>query len=136
MFGGRCPSLAPRGFNVVGPDRRGFAAGARFRPRNTATLLVLRALFWGIKIIPMGLALKCTDCGAASVSAMFYRGPEAHVCRVCRGPLELADPTRDRRVGGDRRNRGGGVQGWAEWRSGEERRWGLSTPGTLSRTAA
>jgi hypothetical protein len=69
---------------------------------------------------------------------MFYRGVEAHICRVCRAPLELADPTRDRRAGGDRRarTRGNGVQGWAEWRSGEERRWDWPTPGTLSRTAA
>jgi hypothetical protein len=59
----------------------------------------------------------------ASISALFYRGPDSHVCRVCGAPFELADPERDRRNGGDRR-RGNGIKGWAEWRSGEERRRG------------
>jgi hypothetical protein len=87
----------------------------------------------------VGLALKCTRCDAVSVSAMFYRGSDAHICRICRAPLELADPARDRRrAGADRRAavRPKPVEDWAEWRSGEERRRGWSTPGTLSRTAA
>jgi hypothetical protein len=44
------------------------------------------------------------------------------VCRICGAGYELADPARDRRAGGDRRRRGNGSHGWAEWRSGEERR--------------
>ena len=84
----------------------------------------------------MGLALKCTRCGLASVSAMFYRGPDAHICRTCRAPFELADPARDRRAGDDRRTRGKPSHAWAEWRSGEERRRDAPRPGTLSRTAA
>jgi len=40
------------------------------------------------------------------------RGVEAHICRVCRAPLELADPTRDRRVRRrpPRRTRGNGCR--------------------------
>jgi hypothetical protein len=72
----------------------------------------------------MGVALRCTRCGAASVSALFYRGPEAHVCRICNALFELADPGRERRSGGDRRGRGNGIHGWAEWRSGVDRRQG------------
>jgi hypothetical protein len=70
----------------------------------------------------MGVALKCTRCGAASISSLFYRGPEAHVCRTCSAPLELLDPARDRRSGVDRRAHAGDPDGWADWRSGEERR--------------
>ena len=69
----------------------------------------------------MGVALTCTGCGAAAVSSLFYRGPEAHACRFCSAPFELADPARDRREGGDRRLGGDDFER-AEWRSGEERR--------------
>ncbi|MFL5893545.1 MAG: hypothetical protein ACJ76Z_00365 [Thermoleophilaceae bacterium] len=69
----------------------------------------------------MGVALKCTRCGATSVSSLFYLGPDAHVCRVCNAPFELADPRRDRRDGGDRRDRQPGRHR-AEWRNGEDRR--------------
>lgn len=74
----------------------------------------------------MGLALKCTGCGAASVSSLFWMGREAHVCRVCGAPFELADPLRDRRSGADRRADERNADEWAEWRSGEERRRSLS----------
>lgn len=69
----------------------------------------------------MGVALKCTHCGAASVSSLFYRGPEAHICRTCGAPFELANPAHDRRSGDDRRD-SAEERAWAEWRSGEERR--------------
>jgi hypothetical protein len=70
----------------------------------------------------VGVALRCTRCGATSVSSLFYLGTDAHVCRICNAPFELADPGRDRRRGRDRRTRGNGVDGWAEWRSGADRR--------------
>jgi hypothetical protein len=69
----------------------------------------------------VGVALNCTQCGAASVSSLFYRGPETHVCQVCGGDLSLMDPARDRRRGADRRQSHDDVR-WVEWRSGEERR--------------
>jgi hypothetical protein len=74
----------------------------------------------------MGLALKCTGCGHGSVSALFYRGAESHVCRVCGAPFELADASRDRRSGHDRRADEENAREWEEWRSGEERRRSLS----------
>jgi len=69
----------------------------------------------------VAVALKCTRCGAASVSSLFYKGPDAHVCRSCGAPFALADPGRDRRTGRERRDarRGGRV---AEWRTGIDRR--------------
>jgi hypothetical protein len=70
----------------------------------------------------MGVALTCTECGAASVSSLFYLGPDAHVCRLCSAPFELADPARDRRSGDDRRSASDDDEAWAEWRSGEDRR--------------
>jgi hypothetical protein len=69
----------------------------------------------------VGLALKCTSCGLGSVSSLFYRGPEAHVCSSCGARFELADPARDRRSGRDRRAREEAAA-WADWRSGEDRR--------------
>jgi hypothetical protein len=56
-----------------------------------------------------------------SVSALFYKGPDAHVCRVCHAPFTLADPERDRRDGRDRRRREA-LHDWADWRSGLDRR--------------
>jgi hypothetical protein len=76
--------------------------------------------------IDVGLALRCTNCRAASVSALFYLGPDAHVCRHCGAPFELADPRHDRRSGPDRRADDRHVEEWEEWRSGEERRRALS----------
>jgi hypothetical protein len=70
----------------------------------------------------VGVALKCTRCGAASVSSLFYLGPDAHVCRVCNAPFELADPQRDRRDGAERRRKRPGARRAAEWRSGADRR--------------
>jgi hypothetical protein len=73
----------------------------------------------------VSVALKCTRCGAASVSSLFYRGPDAHVCRMCEAPFELADPTRERRMGLDRRAANARGE-WADWRSGIERRRGVT----------
>jgi hypothetical protein len=75
----------------------------------------------GAYVCFVGVALKCTRCGAESVSSLFYRGQDAHLCRFCHSPFELADQRRDRRAGDDRRQ-GNGRHGWAEWRSGDERR--------------
>jgi hypothetical protein len=74
----------------------------------------------------VGVVLKCRGCGAASVSSLFYLGPDAHVCRVCGEPFELANPTQDRRSGDERRADDANAADWAEWRSGEERRRALS----------
>ena len=74
----------------------------------------------------MGIALKCTNCSATSVSSIFYLGAEAHVCRRCGAPFELADSRHDRRSGADRRADERHAEEWAEWRSGEERRRALS----------
>ena len=70
----------------------------------------------------VGLALKCTNCGTASVSAIFYLGPDAHVCRACGAPFELADPAHDRRVSGERRLEEDDSFGPQDWRSGFDRR--------------
>jgi hypothetical protein len=70
----------------------------------------------------VGLALKCTNCAAASVSSLFYLGADAHVCRSCGAPFELADPALDRRSRGERRAPDDEDSAWAEWRSGEDRR--------------
>jgi hypothetical protein len=70
----------------------------------------------------VGVALRCTNCGAASVSSLFWLGHGAHVCRACSAPFELADPRRDRRSGADRRADERNAEDWQEWRSGEERR--------------
>ena len=74
----------------------------------------------------MGIALKCTNCGTAGVSSLFYLGPDAHVCKVCSAPFELADPGRDRRSGSDRRADEENAREWEEWRVGEERRRALT----------
>jgi hypothetical protein len=58
------------------------------------------------------------------VSSLFYIGPDAHVCRICSAPFELADPALDRRTGGERRAlRDDSFRG-ADWRSGFDRRFG------------
>jgi hypothetical protein len=74
----------------------------------------------------MGVALTCTNCNAAAVSALFYLGPDAHVCRSCGAAFELADPRHDRRTGADRRADERNAREWAEWRTGEDRRRSLS----------
>jgi hypothetical protein len=71
----------------------------------------------------VGVALRCTNCGTASVSSLFYLGPEVHVCTVCNAPFELADPGRDRRSGAERRARERNTLQRADWRSGEDRRF-------------
>jgi hypothetical protein len=70
----------------------------------------------------MGIALTCTNCSAASVSCLFYLGPDAHVCRCCGAPFELADPAHDRRAGRDRRAVEDDLFGPVDWRSGFDRR--------------
>jgi hypothetical protein len=70
----------------------------------------------------VGIVLRCTNCSAASLSSLFYLGPDAHVCRSCGAPFELADPAHDRRAGGDRRARDDDDFSDAEWRSGFDRR--------------
>jgi hypothetical protein len=56
---------------------------------------------------------------------------------MCGAAYQLADPARDRRTGVDRRRRGNGSDGWAEWRSGEDRRQDAPrTAGTARRTRA
>jgi hypothetical protein len=74
----------------------------------------------------VGLALRCTNCNAAAVSALFWRGLDEHVCKSCGAPFELADPRLDRRSGHDRRADDQHRAEWEEWRSGEERRRSLS----------
>ena len=74
----------------------------------------------------MGIALRCTNCSATSVSSLFYRGGGAHVCARCGAPFELANPAHDRRSGSDRRADDRHAAEWEEWRSGEERRRALS----------
>jgi hypothetical protein len=74
----------------------------------------------------VGLALRCTNCGTTGVSSLFYLGTEAHVCKVCSAPFELADERNDRRSGSDRRADEPDAREWEEWRSGEERRRALS----------
>src|SRR4051794_35568882 len=69
----------------------------------------------------VGVAIKCTQCGATSVSSLFYLGPDAHVCRICSAPFDLIAPARARRQGLDRRS-GNSDADWAEWRSGDDRR--------------
>ena len=56
------------------------------------------------------------------MSSLFYLGPDAHVCRHCGEPFELANQVQDRRSGSDRRADERNAREWAEWRSGEERR--------------
>ena len=71
----------------------------------------------------MGLVLNCTNCNAASISSLFYLGPDAHVCRACGSPFELADPRHDRRSGIERRAADDDDSfGVADWRSGFDRR--------------
>ena len=70
----------------------------------------------------MGLALRCTNCNTASVSALFYLGPDAHVCRSCGAPFELLDPAHDRRLMHERRADVDDTFGANDWRSGFDRR--------------
>jgi hypothetical protein len=60
------------------------------------------------------------------VSSLFWRGAEAHVCKACGSPFELANPEHDRRSGRDRRIDEENAREWEEWRSGEERRRSLT----------
>jgi hypothetical protein len=55
------------------------------------------------------------------MSSLFYLGPDAHVCRSCGAPFELADPAQDRRSGYERRSLAD-ERTEAEWRSGVDRR--------------
>jgi hypothetical protein len=60
------------------------------------------------------------------VSSFFYRGAEAHVCRSCGAPFELADPRHERRGGRDRRVNDDDSFADADWRSGFDRRMGTA----------
>lgn len=70
----------------------------------------------------MGVRLICKKCGHISASALFYRGPDEHNCKVCGGELDLVDPSQDRRQGGDRRTDEAGVNRDTDWRDGDDRR--------------
>jgi len=72
----------------------------------------------------VGIALRCTNCSSTSISSLFYLAPDAHVCRMCGAPFELADPAHDRRAGLDRRRFDDDPFGPADWRSGDDRRNG------------
>jgi hypothetical protein len=96
----------------------GFGPAAEFRVHAQ----VLHTAVWEHPV-PVGLALRCTNCGAASVSSLFYLGPDAHVCRSCGAPFELADPAHDRRLGIDRRRYADDdAFAASDWRSGFDRR--------------
>jgi hypothetical protein len=58
------------------------------------------------------------------VSSLFYTAPDVHVCRMCGAPFELADPAHDRRAGSDRRAIDEDAFGSADWRCGDDRRYG------------
>jgi len=98
------------------------AAGEILAAEHRSVRRVLAAGEMGENPFPVSLALKCTNCHAASVSSLFYRGSGGHVCRSCGAPFELADPRHDRRSGHDRRADERNAAEWEEWRSGEERR--------------
>lgn len=121
-------------------DRCATGAALHWRHPDTAPVVPLTSFATtptGDMSQDVALALTCTRCGGGSVSALFYRGPDAHVCRSCGAAYELVDPERDRRAGVDRRRRGDGSEGGAEWRSGEDRRHDAQRrPGTTSRTPA
>ncbi len=61
------------------------------------------------------------DCGADTVSALFWRGPGQHGCTTCGGQLVLAKPADERRKGDDRRRRRF-LKRWPDWRNGTDRR--------------
>jgi hypothetical protein len=69
----------------------------------------------------VGVALRCVDCGAEAVSALFWRGPGQHGCSECGGYLVLASPADERRQGVDRRRRRF-LKRWPDWRGGTDRR--------------
>ena len=126
----RGPSLAPAGLAA------GVSAVARFRGSGYGPAAdlrvqaeVLQRVVWEYPV-PVGLVLRCTNCNAASVSALFYLGPDAHVCRSCGAPFELADPAHDRRTGRERRS---GYEdddfAKSDWRSGFDRRMATADSG-------
>jgi hypothetical protein len=61
------------------------------------------------------------------MSSLFYLGPDAHVCRSCGAPFELADPAHDRRVMSERRRHEDDSFAANDCRSGLDRR--LATAG-------
>jgi len=68
---------------------------------------------------------------------MFYRGVEAHICRVCRAPWKLAIPraTVVSEATGRARTRGNGVQAGQSGAAAKSAGWDWPTPGTLSRNS-
>src|SRR5436190_8417860 len=114
----RIPSLAPADLAAGVPCCRGVrgwakSPAAELRGFTTGASGTIRP--------PVGLVLKRTNCNTASITSMFYRGPDAHLCRACGTPFELSDPRHDRRSGVDRRA-AKPYDGIAEWRSGFDRR--------------
>jgi hypothetical protein len=74
------------------------------------------------------------DCGADTVSALFWRGPGQHGCMQCGGQLVLARPTDERRTGDDRRRRRF-LKRWPDWRNGTDRR-AKAPEGTVTQVAS
>ena len=72
-------------------------------------------------LLAVGVDLRCVDCGAEAVSALFWRGPGQHGCSACSGQLILASPADERRQGADRRRRRF-LKRWPDWRGGADRR--------------
>jgi hypothetical protein len=70
---------------------------------------------------PVGVELRCVDCGAESVSSLFWRGPGQHGCGECGGQLVLASDQDERRAGADRRRKRF-LKRWPDWRAGADRR--------------
>ena len=69
----------------------------------------------------VGVDLRCVDCGARAVSALFWRGPGQHSCTECGGQLVLDSSADERRQGVDRRRRRF-LKRWPDWRGGTDRR--------------
>lgn len=82
----------------------------------------------------MGVELRCVDCGAESVSALFWRGPGQHGCSECGGQLVLATDGDERRTGADRR-RMRFLKRWPDWRDGTDRRANRMGNREITRTA-
>jgi hypothetical protein len=67
------------------------------------------------------VALRCASCGEQAFSALFYRGPGQHRCKLCGGCLRLEPRALERRSGVDRRRRRQAGH-WPDWRIGVDRR--------------
>lgn len=84
---------------------------------------------------PVGVELRCVDCGAETVSALFWRGPGQHGCADCGGQLALASDQDERRAGADRRRKRF-LKRWPDWREGTDRRANsVVSPSAVTRAA-